>query len=201
MRALTFALPSIIATLTAFSAASAFAADELRPMNEGLAATSMASANKKWSFGVFIQGSGKQSGVALDFQTPLAWNWLGARIAYASNEVSIPVSDHISLGEVIAGVKIQLNRDSSANIYEYIIENFNFYTPIIGETAGSRNGFETAFGAEWRHHYIAGENNEVDGAAYLEFGQSTSYLRTAAAVGGESIGDGFMARLGFRRFF
>ncbi len=174
---------------------------EPRSMNEGLAATSLESANKKWSFGFFVQGSGKQSGAALEFQTPLAWNFIGLRVAYAGNQVSVPISDHVTLGEVIAGVKIQLNQASSTNMFTYIIENFDFYVPMTGDTAGSKNAYETALGIEWRHYALAGANHEIEGAAYVEGAQATSYLRTGQAVGGDAIGDGFVARLGFRRFF
>lgn len=203
MRHLLFALfiSSVATAATAAAAAAAAPSYEPRSMNEGIAATSLASANKKWSFGVFIQGAGKQSGAALEFQTPLLWNLLGLRVAYAGNQMSVPISDHLTFGEVIAGLKLQLNQASSANMFTYIVENFDFYLPMTGDTAGTKNGYETAFGIEWRHHAIAGEGREIDGAAYVEAGESISYLRAGPALGGDSIGDGLMARLGFRRFF
>jgi hypothetical protein len=200
MRSLLMTLVALI--IGSFSPALAQAAADTTPpsVNTGLAGTSLESANHDWSYDIFILGTGKQSGVGLGFHTPLLWDTVGVRVDYSFDRLGVPSGNPMSLSAIDAGLKIQLNQASSANLYTYLIQYFNFYLPRTGDTDGSTTGFETAYGIEWRHNARLWGNVESKEAAFIELGLGGSDLRATAARGGNSIGDGLIAKLGFRRF-
>lgn len=162
---------------------------------------SLRNANNQWSYYVAISGISKQDGVSLGFMTPLLWETLGLRVDYSGQRLGVPGADPVTFSAIDAGIKIQLNQASSANIFSYLVENFDFYFPRDAETQGSTVGFETDYGLEIRHHATVWGDRTIDMAAFAEIGLGASDLRARPERGGNSIGDGLVTRLGFRRFF
>jgi len=162
---------------------------------------SLEATNSAWSTVAYLHGTGKQSGVGLGFQTPLLWETLGLRVDYSFDRLGIPGNDPLTFSVLSAGVKIQLAKASTLNLFPYLLENFNFFFPREAETTGSTVGFETCYGLEFRHIIEIWGNRDVVHAGFIEVGLGASDLRARAERGGDSINDGLIARLGFRRFF
>lgn len=157
--------------------------------------------NTEWSYVAYLHGTGKQSGVGVGFQTPLLWETLGLRVDYSFDRLGIPGNDPLTFSILSAGVKVQLAKSSSINLFPYLLENFNFFFPRDAETNGSTVGFETCYGIELRHIIEIWGERDIVHAGFIEIGLGASDLRARPDRGGDSINDGLIARLGFRRFF
>lgn len=157
--------------------------------------------NSSWGFSGDIHGAGT-AGLGLLVHTPILWDVVGLRVGYNFESAPQSLSSRYSYGAIVAGLKFNLFRESTAALFPYVAVNFNFYTLSSADVAsGSKISNEVMYGIEWRHRALAWGGALVNHAVFIEGGFGASDTQLTAANSGARIGEGFVSRIGMRRLF
>ena len=159
--------------------------------------------NTRWSYGADLHG-GTSAGVGLLVQTPLFWNLVSLRTGVNLESVRLAntSASRLSYTGVPVGIRLNSVQSSSANMYPYIQFNFNFFFISDSELlSSSKTSYELLYGSEWRHRASILGGEQIDQSVFIEAGFGQSVTQLSLANGGQYLGDGFLMRLGLRRFF
>jgi hypothetical protein len=155
--------------------------------------------------GVSYSGIGPLTLYDFHYETKrFAWNTLNLRIGFGQGYFDIP-SSYISLYSFNAGLLLNFADYSSAGISNYLFLQYKaFYpssSPRTAAYSGSQSAIEVGLGTTFFHTYkLSAEARELRGAAFIEAGSSISRFYAGPTNTDPYIANGFLIRLGIRRY-
>ncbi|RYZ66124.1 MAG: hypothetical protein EOP05_19590 [Proteobacteria bacterium] len=202
-------MKSLFTTLAALLISThAFAQDIAEPQTEEQSLLRKVPKNleDRFSFDVHYQGTGSQTGLGVAVETPFAWDFVALRLGLSADRVHNTLANDADFRFYTfqAALKIQGDLESTAQIFPYVLVGYNAF---IGtdRSEGSKHALEALIGADWRFVStpVFQKNVRIVRAFFIEAGMVESDLRAfpISPGVGTPVSDGFMGRIGFRRYF